>query len=631
MIGSLLLAFLVVSPACASGAPAQRNTWEYAELEREGFRLTRRGLERSDDPQTVLSLEESAHAAAIRAVVRRIAVRNHLEGDDRFVDRFIEALKTLKACLSDSTPSQCRSQESGTLHNAVAALVGPYVVGDKLQGAQELALRDAPAAFDGMKPRADLTAVLMTVNIPGASSGSRVKRPALSAQAEPMPNAQAQAPQESRSLLAKTEVFEKRSDDHMTPMGLLGPSADSAIWTGAYVAAEAYRYAATQDPDALRRMEKSLRALHALHEATGVPGLIARDIVPKNPATGKEDKMHEAHGKYEGYLWKGHLSFDQYLGYLYGISEAWPHIQDQELKALIKEDVRQIGLHFIEHDGKIQALDTYLDSSPRYYYQDLWPKWLRWLSWVRYLLPNRGGNSMHGLHIMKVAAYVTQDPKILEYYRRELVEKKGYVKIVESGTSGGTERSVRRWLWLINILTKLRYGFDVQATPDSLRAGVGMNLGHIALYNLSRLEEDPEIRRSYLKALQGTHEPVARHSNTYWNFLAASQTGGDPHAVSEGIDSLEKFPLEGGVINNSEDPSIPKYKGLQSTFFKSNQGWQWYAYEPLPFKKRPMHSFAWQQNAMRMDGDYEPGEAGGADYLAAYWLGRRYGFISPEQ
>src|SRR6204780_956961 len=44
---------------------------------------------------------------------------------------------------------------------------------------------------------------------------------------------------------------------------------DSALWTGAYLAAEAFRYNVTQSPDALNNVKTALAGLKALADVTG--------------------------------------------------------------------------------------------------------------------------------------------------------------------------------------------------------------------------------------------------------------------------------------------------------------------------------------------------------------------------
>src|SRR5688500_7159822 len=54
---------------------------------------------------------------------------------------------------------------------------------------------------------------------------------------------------------------------------------DSAIWTGHYLAAEAFRYAVTRSPEALAAARLALRGIHSLVAVTGQDRLLARCVL----------------------------------------------------------------------------------------------------------------------------------------------------------------------------------------------------------------------------------------------------------------------------------------------------------------------------------------------------------------
>ncbi len=441
------------------------------------------------------------------------------------------------------------------------------------------------------------------------------------------------APAPALTLAAKAEVFEGRAQAIMNPWGLLGQSNDIPIWTGTYIAAEANRFKATHDPEALKNMERSLWGFHTLHEIAGSRGVIARNIRVALPEDAKRKLPYDQHlgmGKYAGLLWTGGPSWDQMTGYLFGVSESWGQIQDPALKAALSSDLRAVAHNFMSNKGKLLSEDTHLDSSPHYYYQDRIPKALQILTTpLRLVLPARGGGPMSGLELVKVAAAVTGDADIEAYYHR-LIDKEKFAWYTEHKTAGATEAFIKKHGKLINFIAHRLYGKDVKATADSLRSPVGTNLEHLEFYDLLSNESDPKLRAAYAAGFRAAHEPVASHGNTFWNFLEASQLGDDA-GVKDGLDSLQRLPLDYGTRKNSADPSIPKYKGLGSNFFQRKPHWEWFAEQPLPFDKRPMHTFLWQNNAMAMDGDFGYKDADGAAYLVAYWFGRSHGYIAPAQ
>ncbi|MBZ0252288.1 MAG: hypothetical protein K8I02_03020, partial [Candidatus Methylomirabilis sp.] len=112
---------------------------------------------------------------------------------------------------------------------------------------------------------------------------------------------------------------------------------DSTIWTGNYVAAEAYRYAVTGDPEAKEFGLRSVECLLAMEEVTGKPGFIARWVGPAVPpfitdVGGVDGCRGDCHvvtdGPYDGNFWIGNTSSDQYLGWWYGLSHAMEFLLD---------------------------------------------------------------------------------------------------------------------------------------------------------------------------------------------------------------------------------------------------------------------------------------------------------------
>src|SRR5579862_2124669 len=90
---------------------------------------------------------------------------------------------------------------------------------------------------------------------------------------------------------------------------------DSAIWTGHYLAAEAFRYQVTAAPDALTNVRNAIAGIESLVDVTGT-GLLARCLVPSNSPFAAGIQSEEAHnGIYTnrpaGSIWVGNTSRDE--------------------------------------------------------------------------------------------------------------------------------------------------------------------------------------------------------------------------------------------------------------------------------------------------------------------------------
>lgn len=147
---------------------------------------------------------------------------------------------------------------------------------------------------------------------------------------------------------------------------------DSAIWTGAALNADAFRYAVTGTEADYRRMEAKVRALVTKFDVTGIPGYLARHhfllLPPGGPTTDRHfTKYSELPGGNrdlpiaeadrgglpaayrEGVpdangdlvpgtpMWHGHPSIDQYTGPWTAFPVTYPLLRDEALKARMVE------------------------------------------------------------------------------------------------------------------------------------------------------------------------------------------------------------------------------------------------------------------------------------------------------
>ena len=107
---------------------------------------------------------------------------------------------------------------------------------------------------------------------------------------------------------------------------------DSAIWTGHYLAAEAFRYQVTQSPDALNNVNQAIAGIKSLLDVTGT-NLLARCLVPlSSPYAADIQSQEAANGIYTnssaGYFWVGNTSRDQYMGVIFGLGVAYDMVND---------------------------------------------------------------------------------------------------------------------------------------------------------------------------------------------------------------------------------------------------------------------------------------------------------------
>jgi uncharacterized protein (TIGR03437 family) len=119
---------------------------------------------------------------------------------------------------------------------------------------------------------------------------------------------------------------------------------DSALWTGAYLAAEAFRYKVTQSPDALINAQKAIAGLKSLADVT-FDNLLARCIVdassPYAQGIASEESANGIH-QAAPWFWVGNTSRDEYVGAIFGLGAAYDLIDDAPTQASISALVTRL-------------------------------------------------------------------------------------------------------------------------------------------------------------------------------------------------------------------------------------------------------------------------------------------------
>jgi uncharacterized protein (TIGR03437 family) len=121
---------------------------------------------------------------------------------------------------------------------------------------------------------------------------------------------------------------------------------DSALWTGAYLAAEAFRYNVTRSADALANVKGALAGLKALTDLTG-DNRLARCIVlassPFAAGIAAEEAGNTIHQN-PPWIWVDNTSRDQVVGAFFGLGAAFDLVDDASVKQGISDlTTRLIG------------------------------------------------------------------------------------------------------------------------------------------------------------------------------------------------------------------------------------------------------------------------------------------------
>lgn len=137
-------------------------------------------------------------------------------------------------------------------------------------------------------------------------------------------------------------------------------AGDSALWTGYYLAAEAFRYSVTHSPDALDNARRAVAGIQALVDVTG-NNMLARCLIPEDSPYAAAIQSEEAgNGIYRsgpGNFWVGNTSRDQYSGVLFGLGVAYDLVDDQPLKASIASLVTRLVQFLKDHAWTVVLLN----------------------------------------------------------------------------------------------------------------------------------------------------------------------------------------------------------------------------------------------------------------------------------
>jgi hypothetical protein len=125
---------------------------------------------------------------------------------------------------------------------------------------------------------------------------------------------------------------------------------DSALWTGAYLAAEAFRYKVTQSPDALNNLKTALAGLKALADVTGDNRLARCMLFADSPYAADIANQEAKNTIHQSppWIWVDNTSRDEVVGVFFGLGAAYDFVDDQTVKSDISAlATRLIG--FIAH------------------------------------------------------------------------------------------------------------------------------------------------------------------------------------------------------------------------------------------------------------------------------------------
>lgn len=375
------------------------------------------------------------------------------------------------------------------------------------------------------------------------------------------------------------------SDSHLKVPGDLSSnqmvsSDNDGLWTQMYIAAEAFRYAVTKEPDARANAKVGFEAMLRLEAITGISGFHARSIIKiGEDIQPKDGEWHDtADGKWR---WKGDTSSDEIVGHYFGYAVYYDLVADEAERQKIRGVITRMTDHILNNN--YQLIDT--DGK-----KTRWGWWGPDAIWED---PDELGlRALHMLAHLRTAQYITGNPRYEQAYQ-ELISKHNYHLLTRN--------------------QKINYPGRVNHSDDEL--------AFLSYYPLLIYEKDAKLREVYQQSLERAWQVERPERGPLWNFIYAAGSGAKEFDREDSIRTLQEIPMDlvEWTVTNSHRLDVPM--DLLADRFNRKQALIVLPYDELPMTK-------WNGNPYRIDGgNGGRSEDDGAYFLLPYWMGRYHKLI----
>jgi hypothetical protein len=343
-------------------------------------------------------------------------------------------------------------------------------------------------------------------------------------------------------------------------------AGDSALWTGHYLAAEAFRYQVTRSPEAFANAWRAVWGIRTLIDITGTDVLARCFVAEDSPYAAEIQQVEGGHGIHHTNLgnrpfyWIGDTSRDQYSGVMFGLSVAYDMIDDPDMRAFIRIDVTRLLNNLLNHNWNVIMPDGSISTT-----------FLQ--------------RSDQQLSFLQVGRRI--NPQAFD------------------------------WTYKIN---RILNGFFVGApilvdNADDHLHYFKFNVNYINLFNLIRLEENSSLfKQSYMNAYGLLRSTTAGHGNAHFNMIDRALKGPNADRDAETVNLLNSW-----LTRSRRDYWID----LRNKYPACGED---KACSVIPVQERVNTDFLWQRSPFLLfGGGFGTSETAGIDYLLSYWMARLYG------
>jgi hypothetical protein len=373
-------------------------------------------------------------------------------------------------------------------------------------------------------------------------------------------------------------------DAHKPTRHTIGDNDNDGLWTAYHVTAMALCFGATKDAAAQASAREGMHALYLLQNASGTPGLVARSVLTVELGKTRDRQWRPTP---DGQLyWKSDTSSDEIDGHYLAFYAYYEHIarHDPAEKELCLRQVRAVTDYIVDHN---------------YQLIDWTGKRTRWGFWNPELLNDdpehyleNGLNSLQLLSFLKVAYYLTGDPKYDTHYWK-LIREHGYLN---------------------NVLLSKKVFPDENNHSDN-------QLGFVAWYPILQLERDPAIRAALLSGVRRHYEIVKAENSAFFTFVYAT-VDPDYADIPGAIENLRQIPTDRRLWRQENSARADVKFAPRANRFGRRVLLQTVPVDEYCFAKWNADPFVPDAGG---DGRVEDD---GAAYLLPYWMGRYHRFIA---
>ena len=345
-------------------------------------------------------------------------------------------------------------------------------------------------------------------------------------------------------------------------------TGDSAIWTGHYLAAEAFRYRVTRHPVALDNVTAAIEGIRGLVDITNNDALARVAVPTDSPYAADIQKEEGGHGVFTGrlqnsdFFWIGNTTRDQYSGALFGLGVALEMVDDAAVQLEVTELIRRLVNYLVSHvwtvrmpDGKISTVFVQRPDQQ-----------LAFLQIARKAAPGE-------FNTRYKAAALTLSPAIT-------------VPILYDGF-------------------------------DDHHSYFKFNLNTINMYSLLRFENSRTVfYKPYTSAYDRLRRTTAGHQNAHFNMIDRAIKGENQRRDDETVRLLNAW---------LERPRRDPFVDLRGTLAACGED---RACDVIPVPQRPTTDFLWQRSPFLLfGGGVGIVEGAGIDFILPYWMARFFGVI----